>query len=278
MRYLASLSVLAAACASVGAHGPMQRALDASMERSLGAESYVRSVSGITGDASRFTRGDGYVYLSDVAPSLRHFGLSGDTASYKRLRRFVETSMVARDSTGTHPRRRVRGGAPVEPATPFAVRRLGDALALGWRVLGDTASAVLAASLRPGESPEPGGSATDVLVERCVTAEATVGTDAAPARTILAGARQFRGGEAAGQASRLDLRGGDADLVALACLTRLGLAVEDPDATVRFLDRMLDRLMPLATRSGRPDPGAAAEVLLTLREVRAVGPRYYSGR
>ncbi len=280
MRPLRWLSVLAAAtaCASVTARGPMQRSLDPSMERALRAETYVRAVSGISGDALRFARSDGYVYLADVAPSLSHLGLAGDTASYRRLRRFVETSMIERDSAGVQPRRRVRTGAPVELATPYAVRRLGDALALGWQALGDTASAVLAASLRAGESPEPSGSATDQMVERCVTAMASVSADEATARRVLAGARQFRGGETAGQASGLDLRGSDGDLVALACLTRLSLAVKDPDATVRFLDRMLDRLAPLVSRSGRPDPGAAAEVLQALREVRAVGPRYYSGR
>ena len=277
MRRLRWLPVVAVAmaCASVTARGPMQRALDPSMERALRAETYVRAVSGITGDALRFARSDGFVYLADVAPSLRHLGLAGDTASYRRLRRFVETGMIERDSSGVHPRRRVRAGAPTERATPYAVGRLGDALAIGWQSLGDTASAVLAASLRAGESPEPAGSATDQLVERCVTALASVSTDAAKGRRLLSSSRQFRGGESAGQASTLDLRGSDGDLVALACLTRLGLAVKDPDETVRFLDRMLDLLAPLQARSGRPDPGAAAEVLQALREVRAVGPQYY---
>lgn len=280
MRRLTGLAILAAAtaCAGVGARGPMQRALDPSMERALGAESYVGAVSGITGDARRFARSDGFVYLADVAPALHHLGLTGDTESYRRLRQFVETSMIVRDTAGARPRRRVRGGSPLEPATPYAVRRLGDALALGWQGFGDTASAVLAASLRPGDSPEPRGSATDRMVEECMAAEASLRSDAATARGILAGAKHFRGGEERGPASSLDLRGGDADLVALACLTRLALAVRDPDATVRFLDRMLDLLKPLMAGSGRPDPGAAAEVLLALREVRAAGPPYYSGR
>jgi hypothetical protein len=104
---------------------------------------------------------------------------------------------------------------------------------------------------------------------------ASVSADAAVGRRVLASHRRFRGGETAAEASSLDLRGSDGDLVALACLTRLGLAVKDPDETVRFLDRMLDLIAPLQSRSGRPDPGAAAEVLQALREVRAAGPPYH---
>jgi hypothetical protein len=190
------------------------------------------------------------------------------------LLRYVETSVIMRDAAGAQPRRRVRGPSDFEGATPYAVGRLGEALALGWQHFGDTASAVLAASLRPAAPTGESGSATDQLVERCTAAVGSVGTDPATALRILAGAKSFRGGVAAGQASRLDLRGGDGDLVALACLTRLGLAAKDPDATVRFLDRMLDKLKPMLSGSGRPDPGAAADVLLALREVRAAGPRY----
>ena len=163
---------------------PHAAGLDPSMERALRAETYVRAVSGITGDALRFARSDGFVpgrRRAVVAPSRP---LAGDTASYRRLRRFVEIGMIERDSSGVQPRRRVRAGAPTERATPYAVGRLGDALAIGWQSLGDTASAVLAASLRAGESPEPAGSATDQLVERCVTALASVSTDAAKGRRL----------------------------------------------------------------------------------------------
>lgn len=270
----AVLAVAAEACASAGARGPMQRALDPSIERARRAETYISSVSGITGDALRLSRGDGFVYLADVAPTLRQLGLVGDSASYRRLRRFVQASMMARDSAGAQPRRRFRVQAPFEPATPYAVRRLGDALALGWQTFADTASAALAASLRSDEAPAPMGTASDVLVQRCMAADAAVSTDPAAARQLLASAKGFRGGELPAQASALDLRGGDGDLVALACLTRMGLAVHDPDATVRFLDRLLDRLSPFLRGSGRPDPGAAAEVLLALREVRLAGPSY----
>jgi len=41
-----------ASCAS--ANGPMQRALDPSMERVLAMDNYIRVVAGISGDASRF--------------------------------------------------------------------------------------------------------------------------------------------------------------------------------------------------------------------------------
>lgn len=272
----AALATLATACAS--AHGPMQRALDPSMERVLATDSYIHTVAGITGDAARLVRSDGYVYLADIAPSLAHFVRTGDGVSYRRLQQYVATSVIERDATGARPRRRVRGQAPFEPATPHAVRRLGDALALGWQQFGDTASAVLAASLRSVESAGDSGSATDQLVERCSAAVSSAGTDPATARRILAGAKSFRGGVSAGRASVLDLRGGDGDLVALACLTRLALAAKDPDATVRFLDRMLDEIKPSMSGSGRPDPGAAAEVLLALSEVRAAGPGYYGAR
>ncbi len=268
------LAVSAAACASAGPRGPMQRALDPSLERVHGAETYIRAVSGITGDASRLARGDGFVYLADVAPTLRHLGLTGDTASYRRLRQFVQASMMARDSTGAQPRRRFRVQAAFEPASPYAVRRLGDALALGWQAFADTASAALAASLRSGEAPVPTGTASDLLVQHCMAADAVVGADPAMARQLLASAKGFGRAAPSAQESQLDLRGIDGELVALACLTRMGLAVHDPDATVRFLDRMLDRLSPFLRGSGRPDPGAAAEILLALREVRLAGPHY----
>lgn len=265
-----------ASCAS--ANGPMQRALDPSMEQVLAMDNYIHAVAGISGDASRFVRGDGFVYLADIAPSLGQFARTGDSASYRRLRRYVGTSVIERDATGAQPRRRVRGRTPFERAAPYTVRRLGDALALGWQQFGDTASAELAASLRFSESAGDSGSVVDQLVERCSAAVSSAGTDPATARRILAGAKSFRGGVSAGQASSLDLRGADGDLVALACLTRLALAAKDPDATVRFLDRMLDEMKPFLSGSRRPDPGAAAEVLLALSEVRATGPRYFGAR
>ena len=271
---LAVLTVAAAACASAGPRGPMQRALDASLERVQRTETYIQAVSGITGDASRLARGDGFVYLADVAPTLRHLGLTGDTASYRKLRQFVQASMMARDSAGAQPRRRFRVQAPFEPASPYAVRRLGDALALGWQAFGDTASAALAASLRSGEVPALTGTPSDLLVQQCMAADATVRTDPGVARTLLASAKGFGSAAPSAQESQLDLRGIDGELVALACLTRMGLAVRDPDATVRFLDRLLDRLSPFLRGSGRPDPGAAAELLLALREVRLAGPHH----
>lgn len=280
MRSLLSVvaALAAAACSSLGVQGPMQRALDPSMERLVSTEIYIRDVAGISGDVSRIMRGDGYVYLVDVGPTMRHVALIGDTLSYRRLRRFVDTSLMARDAAGAQPRRRVRGASPFEPATPYAVRRLGDALSLGWQRFGDTASAVLAASLRPVETMDRSGSATDQLVERCTMAEVAGRVDKTAARRVLASAKSFRNSVAVTQVGSIDLRGGDADLSALACLTRLGLALKDPDATVRFLDRLLSRLQPYTRGSGRPDPGAAADVLLVLREAREQGPAFYKGR
>lgn len=274
VRRVAALAVTAMGCSSLGMHGPMQRALDPSMERLIDTEIYVRDVAPITGDATRLHRGDGFVYLVDAGPMMRHLALIGDSTAYRRLRRYVETSLMARDSGEARPRRRVRGLAPFEPATPYSVRRLGDALGLGWQLFGDTASAVLAASLRPTESTDQSGSTTDQLVERCTMAEVSGRVDPASARRVLASAKSFRNSVAVTQVGRMDLRGGDGDLAALACLTRLGLALKDPDATVRFLDRLLDRLGPYANGSGRPDPGAAADVLLALREARMAGPNW----
>ena len=277
MRRAIVLSVLATACAS--AHEPMQRALDPSMERAARSERYLRAVGGITGNAARMTRGDGSVYLADVAPSMRFFVITGDGAAYLRMRRYVEASMIERAATGLQPARRVRPRGGFERATPYGVARLGDALALGWQAFGDTASAALAASLRADDSPtQLVGTESDQMVERCSAADASVRTDPGTARAVLGGARRFAGGGSPGRESHLDLRGVDGDLVALACLTRLALAVNDPDATVRFLDRLLDRLAPFLSGRGRPDPGAAAEVLLALREVRAAGPGYADRR
>jgi len=173
----------------------MQRALDPSLERSQRTETYIQAVSGITGDASRLNRGDGFVYLADVAPTLRHLGLVGDSVAYRRLRRFVQTSMMTRDSAGAQPRRRFRVQAPFEPATPYSVRRLGDALALGWQAFADT-----------GDGPGAPGERQEVSWRRVV------------------------GGSQPARPS------------------------------------------PFLRGSGRPDPGAAAEVLLALRDVRSAGP------
>jgi hypothetical protein len=60
----------------------------------------------------------------------------------------------------------------------------------------------------------------------------------------------------------------------LSCLTRIGLALNNPDATVRYLDRMLDLLEPFLTHSGRTDLGTGADVLLTLHRVREAGPKW----
>ena len=274
--FVAACVATATACASTG--GPMHRALDPSMERVVSTENYIRGVAGITGDGTRLMRGDGYTYLADVAPQLRYLALTGDSASYRRLRRFADARLVERDAAGARPRQRVREGSAVfDAASPYDAQRFRDALAAGWLAFADTASAVLAAGLRPVEATGATSSSMEQLVEQCATAEAAVATNPAGAQAVLRSAKQFHGAPA--ETSGVPgLRGADGDLVVLSCLTRLGLAVRDPDATVRFLDRLLDTLAPYLRGSGRPDTGVAAEVLLTLRAVVAAGPGYYRAR
>ena len=252
----------------------MQRALDPSMERITAATMYLQTASGITGDARRIVRGDGYIYLADVGPQLRYMAMTGDSASYRILRRFAEREMVRRDSSGFALRHRYRQGAPFEKATPFGVLRFTEALALGWRTFGDTASAVLAAQMAPvaplgGERTE-----TDRVAEECVNAEVSLASNPAAAAAVLAKNRRYDGRHDLYAESTLGLRGSDAELVALSCLVRVGLATKDADATVRHLDKLLDRLDPILAQSGRPDPGAASDVLWALRQATAAGPKY----
>ncbi len=279
MRRQATGAVLALATLTACASGPsrMHRALDASMERVARTEAYLRSVSGITGTPSRLMRGDGFIYLADISPQLRYLAVTADTARYRSLRSFVANSLMRRDSTGLVPARRLRAGAGFEAAIPYGVRRLSEALATGWQYLGDSASAVMVAQLAPvADGPDRLYSATDRLAVRCVAAELATTSEPALARAMLASAKDFRGGVPVIEESALGMRGIDGDLVVLSCLTRLALSQRDEDATVRSLDRLLDELDQFARRSGRPDPGTGADVLLTLAQVRAAGPKYSS--
>lgn len=277
-RFVFCLAVAAANGCAAAPRGPMQRGLDASMERLLRTEQYIRTVTGLTSDGERLMRGDGYIYLSDVAPQLRYHAQLGDTAAYRKLRGFAASRMVLREGGVSRLRRRVRGGSPFEEATLYGAHRFSDALGLGWRLLGDTASAILAASLNASMDAGLGRSRADQMAERCADAEALVATDPGAGRKLLRDSRFFNGGTAASQVSALGLRGADGDLVAFSCLTRIALALKDPDGTVRFLDRLLEQLKPFLVASGRPDPGVGADILLTLRAVRAAGPSYYSFR
>jgi hypothetical protein len=58
----------------------------------------------------------------------------------------------------------------------------------------------------------------------------------------------------------------------------MSLSLKDPDASVHFLDAMLRHLDPMVTGSGRPDAGAAADILLALRQALAAGPSYATAR
>jgi hypothetical protein len=275
--FVAATMMLTAACATTARSG-MPLALEPSMERMQATEQYLRTVAGPTGDAFRMSRGDGYVYMTDVAPTLRYLALTGDSLGYRRLRGFVATSMIRRDASGARPYARARAGAPFEDASPYAALRLGEALAIGWSLLGDTASAVLSAQLRPVPALAARPGSVDALVEECVSAEARLATETETARAVLQRRKDFRGGFAIGEQSALGLRDADADLVVMSCLTRLGVAVNDPDATVRFLDRMLGRLSKMVNGSGRPDFGVTADVMLTLKQAEARGPKYLPGK
>ncbi len=272
---LTGLMVLAQSCAS----SPplrMRRALDASMERVLRTESYLRSVAGISSQPARLTRGDGFIYISDVAPILRYLADVRDTTRFRALRGFATDKLMRRGPAGFEVARRFREGGAFEGATPYGYLWTTQALAEGWRLLGDTASASVLAQLAPssvgaGQNP----SIMYQLSVQCGDASEVVKTDPAAARAVLARAKQFIGTQRAAekQASvRSTAVEGEVDL--LSCLTRLGLALEDPDVTVWYLDHLLDHLEPMLVHSGRPDLGTSSDILLTLRRVREAGPEY----
>ncbi|MDP1891817.1 MAG: hypothetical protein Q8K55_13070 [Gemmatimonadaceae bacterium] len=272
---LTGVLVLAAGCASAPPVR-MRRALDASMERVLRTESYLRSVAGISSHPSRLTRGDGFVYISDVAPILRYLAEVRDTARFRALRAFTTEKMMRRGPSGFEVARRYRDGAAFEAATPYGRVWTTQAFAEGWRLLGDTVSASVLAQLAPPDkalAQHP--SELSQLSITCGDAMDVVTLDPAPARAVLRRARTLVGSaKAAEDQAALGSTAVEGEVDLLSCLTRTGLALRDPDATVRYLDRLLDRMEPLVKRSGRPDMGTAADILLTLRRVREAGPSF----
>lgn len=272
---LAGALVLAAGCASAPS-ARMHRALDASMERVLRTQAYLRSVAGISSYPSRLTRGDGFVYVSDVAPILRYMAEVRDTARYRALRSFTTDKMMRRGPSGFEVARRYREGEAFQAATPYGYVWTTQALAEGWRLLGDTVSASVLAQLAPHETASAQApSEMYQLSLACGDAMDVVTIDPAPARAILRRAKTLVGsakGATEPAAPGGTAAEGEVDLVS--CLTRVGIAVQDPDATVRYLDRLLDLMAPLVRNSGRPDMGTAADILLTLRRVREAGPEY----
>ncbi len=273
-RWLAALTLGVGSGACSMATTRMERALDPSMERTVLAENYLRVVSGISADARRNARGDGYIYLADIAPQLRYMAMTGDAPAYRRLREFAARSLVERDGSSLQPIRRYRGGAPFEPASRLDALHFADALAAGWRAFGDTASAVLAAQRAPLPSLGAAAPATVSAAEQCVNAEAALPGDRARAATVLSTFRRYDRGTAGTSEAAAGPLAGDDRLTTIACLTRLGLATGDPDASVRFLDALLRRLDPMVKGSGRPDAGASADILMTLRLALAAGPKY----
>ena len=272
---LAGALLVSAGCASAPS-ARMSRALDASMERVLRTETYLRNVAGISSHPSRLTRGDGFVYLSDVAPILRYLAEVRDTVRFRALRSFMTDKMLRRGPSGFEVARRYRAGEAFQGATPYGYVWTTQALAEGWRLMDDTASASVLAQLAP-QAPASLQDPSEMyqLAHACGDAMDVVTFDRAPAHAVLKRARTLVGGarEARMQAARgVTVAEGEADL--LSCLTRAGIAVQDPDATVRYLDRLLDRMEPLVRQSGRPDMGTAADILLTLRRVREAGPQY----
>jgi hypothetical protein len=268
-RAACAAATLVAACAPAQSH--MQRALDPSIERVLRAESYIQTVAGITGNASRLMRGDGFVYLSDVAPQLRYLAQTGDVARYRSLRTFVQQDMLRRDSTGLTPARRYRRDATFEKATAYGYHWLSEALKDGWRLLADTASAQLLAQVNwSAEEMTQAYASTYGYTMRCADAAEEARENPAPGRAILARAdREMRA---------LSVIGAEFELDVLACMTRLAIAVQDADKSVNYVDRMLDILEPFLTHSGRPDAGTSADILLTFKRVREAGPHYYDPR
>lgn len=263
-------ALIASACAAAPINR-MQRALDPSMERVLRTENYLRNVAGITGTATRLMRGDGFIYLSDLAPQLEFLADMRDTVRYRTLRTFIEEKMIRRDAAGWTPWRRYRADAAFEAATPYGYHWLAEGLAAGWGALGDTASAVLIARVVwPGEEAAKSYAPSYRFTMQCEDAEDVSATDRARGRALLK--------TADAQLKALAIRGSDAELDVVSCLTRLAVSVEDPDATVRYLDRMLDIVAPFLEHSARPDAGTSADVLMTLHRVRVVGPTYFDGR
>jgi hypothetical protein len=272
---LVSVAFGAAACAS--SQSRMHRALDPSMERVLSTEQYLFSVSGISSNPSRLARGDGYIYLSDLAPQMRYLANTGDTARYLALRAFVQEHMVRRDPDGFVPRNRYRADASFQSATPYGYLFLNKALREAWLSFGDTASAQLVAQIKWNEAPSTANStAMYRLMARCAEAMDVVSTDPAAGRAVLKDAKalihtsKVEAEQATPGTTAVE---GEAD--ALSCLTRLSVVLADPDATVRNLDHLLDHLKPLLNHSGRPDMGTTADILLTLNRVRSAGPRYF---
>lgn len=272
---VAGALVLAQGCAS-SSPVRMRRALDGSMERVLRTESYLRSVAGISSQPARLTRGDGFVHISDVAPILRYLADVRDTTRFRSLRGFATDKLMRRGPAGYEVARRYREGDAFEGATPYGSLWTTQALAEGWRLLGDTASASVLAQMAPssigaGQMPSP----MHQLSVACGDASELVRTDPAAARAVLARAKKFLGSQRAAEkqaALQSTVVEGEVDL--LSCLTRLGLALQDPDVTVWYLDHLLDHLKPMLTHSGRPELGTAADILLTLRRVREAGPEY----
>lgn len=272
---LSAVLVVAAGCASAPP-ARMHRALDASMERVLRTEAYLRSVAGISSYPSRLTRGDGFVYISDVAPILRYLAEVRDTARFRSLRSFTIDKMMRRGPSGFEIARRYREGEGFLEATPYGYVWTTQALAEGWRLLGDTVSASVLAQLAPHEAASAQNpSEMYQLSLACGDAMDAVAFDQAPARAVLKRARTLVGSaKAATEQAALGVTAVEGEVDLLSCLTRVGIAVQDPDATVRYLDRLLDRMAPLLVHSGRPDMGTAADILLTLRRVREAGPEY----
>ena len=272
---LAGVLVVTAGCASASP-ARMRRALDASIERVLRTEAYLRSVAGVSSHPSRLTRGDGFVYLSDVAPILRYLAEVRDTARFRALRAFTTDKMMRRGPTGFEVARRYREGEAFQAATPYGYVWTTQALAEGWRLLDDTVSASVLAQLAPHETASAQNpSAMYQMSLACGDAMDVVSVDPASARAVLRRARTLVGSaKAAAKQAALGARAVEGELDLLSCLTRVGIAVQDPDATVRYLDRLLDRMEPLVAHSGRPDLGTAADILLTLRRVREAGPDY----
>ncbi len=264
-----------AACAS--SQSGLQRALDPSMERVLRTESYLWTVSGITGHPERLMRSDGYIYMSDMAPVMRYLTLVQDTSRFLTLRKFVQANMLSRDASGLLPWRRFRDGARFERATPYGDRFLRQALNLAWHELGDTVSGELLARVPwfSGDEDEK-YSESYRLAMRCADAVDLVSYDVAVARATLRDANSRFDRIVAENVKRGDSRVEAGELDLASCLTRLAIMAGDPDATVRYLDRTLDIVAPLLVHSGRPDLGTTADVLLTLRLVRQKGPAYHA--
>jgi hypothetical protein len=270
---LAALSELAAPAAM--AQRPMQRALEPSMERVLIMEDYLRTVSGLSKHPERLSRSDGYVYLSDLAPVMRYFAETEDRASYVQLRTFLLANMLQRRPEGILLARRFRTGQPFERATPYGYHWTRKALLDAWQAFGDTISAATLAQLVPIEQDGASSSGMYTLSLDCADAMDVVKSDPAPGRAVLSRAKSFVGTKKAREeqlATGSVAAEGEVDL--LSCLTRLGVALNDPDAAVRYLDRMLDLLHPFLQHSGRTDLGTGADVLLTLHRVREAGPTW----